>query len=208
MAIKILSARVPCSNRVRRSRRKRTTSINETTPPPIIIPTPPPETNDTNQTANHIEHDIALTNITLSSSQNITQGEIISILITIFNNSTQTETSSLTLHANNMLIATQQITLQPNNTTNITLLWNTANITEGNYTLTAHIQPITNETNIANNTFKITGIQIIGTYENNQEKPPLIIITTSALLIATLLLLMLAPRLKRHLKNQATTKLE
>jgi len=163
-------------------------------------------TNIANRTTNLADCDLCIISMTAKLLPTIKKGETIPVNITIFNNSTQTEISNLKLHANNMLIATQQITLQPNNITNITLLWNTANITEGNYTLTAHIQPITNETNIANNTFKITDIQIIGAYENNQEKPPLIIITASTLLIATLLLPLLAQRLKRHLKKPSNNK--
>lgn len=170
-----------------------------------ISPIEFPDTHGNNQTVSNMVHDIIITNMTISPPT-VNQGETTKISIAILNNGTQTEISSLTLHANNMLIVTQQITLQPNNITNITLLWNTVNITEGNYTLTAHIQPITNETNIANNTFKIIGIQIIGAYENNQEKPLLIIITASALLIATLLLLILAQRIKRHLKKPSNNK--
>ncbi|MGB9841311.1 MAG: M14 family zinc carboxypeptidase [Candidatus Bathyarchaeales archaeon] len=179
--------------------------IPGTPPPPIIIPpTAPPETNNnTNQATNAVEHDIAITNMTLLSPQNIPQGEIVNVSITVCNNSTQTETFNLILYANNIQIATQQVTLQSKSTTTITILWNTTNFTEGNYTLSAYATPILNETSTANNTFELIGYQITSTNENTpkgSDATLTIEIAASALLIVAVLLLTLVPRLKRQTK--------
>jgi len=63
------------------------------------------------------------------------------------------ETSNVTVYANSTVIATvTNITLTSRNSTTITLTWNTTGFSYGNYTISAHITPVSNETYTLDNT--------------------------------------------------------
>ncbi|MEM2130204.1 MAG: M14 family zinc carboxypeptidase [Candidatus Bathyarchaeia archaeon] len=161
--------------------------------------------NTINQIANYTKHDLAIISMGISFLQNITQDKVVNVNITVLNDGTQTETFNLTLYVNSTSIAKHQITLTSNNKICIIISWNTTNFAEGTYTISAHIQPVTNETNVANNTFELTGYQIINPKETMLQTPDELLlneIAASALLLSTLLLIAFALRLKKSKVKQ------
>ena len=119
-----------------------------------------PNVNLSNHAINITVHDIIVTNLT-TSSKLINQGETVTIGVNVLNNGSFTETFNLTIYANNFYITSEQITITEGNLTAINFTWNTTNFIKGNYTLRAYAWPITNEINTTNNTFELTGQQII-----------------------------------------------
>jgi hypothetical protein len=86
------------------------------------------------------------------------QGHKTNVTVTITNEGNSTETFPLNIYYNSTLLATVNVTnLAPNTNMTITVEWNTASVTWGNYRLSAQIPPRPFETHISDNTL-INGI--------------------------------------------------
>ena len=86
-------------------------------------------------------HDIAVTNVTPSKTV-VGQGYSLNINVTVANQGDYTETFNLTVYANETIIETKEVTLSSGNSTTITFTWNTTGFAKGNYTISAHAEPV------------------------------------------------------------------
>jgi hypothetical protein len=99
-----------------------------------------------------IQHDLGITGMT-STKSGVGEGYSCPINITAMNYGVYTETLNVTIYANATLVALQTVDLASGNSTGIAFVWNTTGFAKGNYTLTAHVVPVTGETYTADNTF-------------------------------------------------------
>lgn len=100
-----------------------------------------------------IIHDIAINNITIQPRE-VEIGQIIKITTQIINLGQEPESFNLTLYYNGFNLTTFKVTfLAPGQTLNITYLWDTSNMMEGNYTIKGVIPQLEGEENVENNQF-------------------------------------------------------
>jgi len=96
-------------------------------------------------------HDIAVIKLS-TGSQSVFAGEKITIIVTVKNYGNTTESFNLTLFYNlNVIKKTPIYSLLPNAERTIAFEWDTSNVEEGTYTLSAYAEPVSGETNIDNN---------------------------------------------------------
>jgi len=98
-------------------------------------------------------HDLAIINVILSNSA-IEIGQKINITITSKNLGIETENLNISAYCNEALIGTQLITdLNPKHESSTILVWDTTKQTPGNYIIKAKVEPVSNETRLANNIY-------------------------------------------------------
>jgi hypothetical protein len=89
-------------------------------------------------------------------------GDLVTIEITTSNKGTETESFNVTaLYDSNTIGSANLINAPPAENRSIQFVWNTATIMPGNYTVTVVASSVTNETNIADNTFTYGVITIV-----------------------------------------------
>jgi hypothetical protein len=82
-------------------------------------------------------HDIAVTSVT-ASPDTVKMGEPVSIIVTVTNEGSFSETFNVTAYYDNTAIGTQTVTnLAALSETTLPFTWNTTDVTPGNYTITA-----------------------------------------------------------------------
>jgi hypothetical protein len=97
--------------------------------------------------------DIAITNVAPLRTL-VGQSLPCGINVTIANQGGYTETFNVTLSANSTVVAAgQNLVLANATSTTITYMWNTTSFPYGNYTISAYVSPVPDETNTANNNF-------------------------------------------------------
>jgi outer membrane protein assembly factor BamB len=79
------------------------------------------------------------------------EGYTLPINVTVQNVGNYTETFNVTAYANATSIQTRTITLESGTFTTLTFTWNTTGFALGNYTISAYVWPVQNETDTANN---------------------------------------------------------
>jgi len=100
-----------------------------------------------------VVHDIAVTYLRAQPSE-VTIGTPIQITVEVKNLGTVPESFNVTLFSNNFPITTLNVGfLAPGVAKNLTYLWDTSSVLEGNYTIKAYATPVAGEQNIANNLF-------------------------------------------------------
>lgn len=104
---------------------------------------------------NNLVHDVVVTDITPSETT-ADQGETVNINVTVANHGSYAETFNLTLYANTSIVASQILTLQTGDFNVVSFDWNTAGLTNGNYTLSAYAWPVTDEADTTNNNLTLT----------------------------------------------------
>ena len=98
-------------------------------------------------------HDIALIEVTPSSTS-VPAGEFVSINVTVKNEGSATETFDVTILYDSTDIETKTVTdLAPGISKTLSFSWDTKDVAEGNYTITAVASGIDGETDTADNTF-------------------------------------------------------
>jgi|Deesub1362B_J571_1020462.scaffolds.fasta_scaffold00360_6 subtilisin family serine protease len=98
-------------------------------------------------------HDIAIIKIILDT-KHVYQGDSFNVSILIQNRGNFTESFNVILYANSSIIEnTTIINLPPSNTVNLTAVWNTENVTLGNYFLQGYITAVSREVNKSNNVY-------------------------------------------------------
>jgi PKD repeat protein len=106
-------------------------------------------------------HDIAIWIITVSPTEAYV-GDPIRINVILANEGTEPETSGLYIYAdvNTTVIGDEiviaiitNVSLDPGATTTLIVTWDTAGVTEGTYTISAHVPPVPDEIDTADNTF-------------------------------------------------------
>jgi len=97
-------------------------------------------------------HDVGITSVT--TSKNIVgQGLTAKIDVSVLNEGNFTETFNVTVYANTTAIQTETLTLTSQSFTILTPTWDTTGFAEGNYTIWAYTEPVSGETDTADNTF-------------------------------------------------------
>ena len=102
------------------------------------------------------QHDVAIVNVTISASKLFVK-ESANIYVVVLNNGSETETFDVTAFYNDTLIKTQTVTLASGANASLTFLWDTTNVSPGNYQIKAVAATVPGETDIADNT-KIGGV--------------------------------------------------
>ena len=97
-------------------------------------------------------YDIVILNV-IPSSLAAFIGDFINITVVVVNNgTTRDETFNVTAFSNNSQIQTETVSaLPPGEEDTLLFLWNTSNLSPGNYTLSANASIVSDEYNIANN---------------------------------------------------------
>jgi len=96
-------------------------------------------------------HDIAVTNVNPSSTQ-VVVGESVNITVEVENKGTETETFNVTVYYDTTKISAETVTnLAAGATKTLNFTWNTHGVAVGNYDIKAVAEPVTDETNFANN---------------------------------------------------------
>lgn len=98
-------------------------------------------------------HDVAITDV-LTSGTLVSQGYSTKINVTIANEGTFPESFNVTVYANETAFNTTQIYLTAGNLETITVVWDTAGWTKGNYTISAVADTIPDETDTDDNTLE------------------------------------------------------
>jgi parallel beta-helix repeat protein len=93
---------------------------------------------------------MAVKNITVSKTI-VGQGYSITLNVTVENQGGYAETL-ITVYANTTATETQTVTLTSGNSTTLTFTWDTTGFAKGNYTIWAYAWPVSNETDTADNT--------------------------------------------------------
>jgi parallel beta-helix repeat protein len=97
-------------------------------------------------------HDVAVKGVSPSKTV-VGHGHPLAMEVTALNVGSYTETFNVTAYANTNIIDTvTNITLTSGSSTIITLRWNTTGFAKGNYTITAHAEPVLGETDTTDNT--------------------------------------------------------
>jgi hypothetical protein len=111
-------------------------------------------------TINSTAPEIAVLDLTVSKTI-VCQGYSASINASIENRGINTKSFNLTVYANATAAASLTVVLEGGNSTEITVAWNTTSFMIGNYTISAYVEPLPNETDVADNTFT-NGIVYVG----------------------------------------------
>jgi hypothetical protein len=114
--------------------------------------------------------DVAVTSVTLSSAQ-VYIGEMLDISINVKNLGEMTETFNVTIYytiyLNSTAIKTLNVaSLEPNGQKTLSFSWNTSNINEGTYTISAVASQVPDEVNTSNNRY------VAGQIKITQRPPP------------------------------------
>ncbi len=98
-------------------------------------------------------HDVAIVNATVSPA-NIMSGEIVTIIVTVKNQGTATETFNITVFYDGVAIETRMITgLIPDGEQIVEFSWNTTGLSDAAYRIRAEASRVTSETDTSNNTY-------------------------------------------------------
>jgi hypothetical protein len=99
----------------------------------------------------YVQHDVGVYNL-MSSAEVTYIGDVVSITVTARNQGTVPETFSVTMRANDIMLAIINVTdLAPSSNTTILFPWNTTGFAKGNYSLSAYASPVSEETHLYDN---------------------------------------------------------
>ena len=109
---------------------------------------------DTVSVAATVEHDIAITAVTVTPTE-AKVGETVEINVRVENEGTMGETFSVNVYNGSLLIEAQNATLVPGTGRTLHFSWFEATNTtvQSDYNVSAQVPPVTNETDVADNTF-------------------------------------------------------
>ena len=98
-------------------------------------------------------HDVAVVRVASAPSA-IDIGETVDLNVTVRNEGTETENFDVNIYFNSTLVETLSVeSLTPYTQTRLNLRWNTSALTPGNYTISASIPLLSNETEVEDNTY-------------------------------------------------------
>jgi len=105
-------------------------------------------------------HDVVIIKV-IPSNSTVEIGDKMNITVTSKNLGIETENLNVNAYCNESLIGTQLvIDLTPNNEFSLIFVWDTTNQTAGNYIIKAEVEPVSNETKLANNIYVYGEIQV------------------------------------------------
>jgi hypothetical protein len=106
-------------------------------------------------------HDIAVLNVVPSASL-VYEGSDVSLSVLVKNNGNTTESFNLTAYYDSVIINVMFVEdLDFGTQRTLVFNWNTNKVPRGNYTISAHAEPVPGETNTTNNTFTYGTISIV-----------------------------------------------
>ena len=106
---------------------------------------PPPQPQPT--------HDIAVKNVVPSDTQ-VYESEVVEVYVNVINNGTEVECFNVTLYYDSNVVDVLYVKdLAAGESLNLTFVWNTLGVAEGNYTLRAEASVVEGEVNVDNNVF-------------------------------------------------------
>ena len=107
---------------------------------------------DANNTDHYplVVHDLAIADVVLSKTI-VGQGYSVSIYVTAADQGNVPETFNAAVYANLTFIEADRFTLPGGNSAHIAFTWDTSGFAYGNYTISAYVWPVQNETNMGNN---------------------------------------------------------
>jgi parallel beta-helix repeat protein len=97
------------------------------------------------------EYDLGVTAIVPSSTV-IGVGYDVILNVTVTNFGVHNETSNVTVYANTTMIGATELTVVNGSSTEVAFTWSTTSFAEGNYTLSAYVEPVQGETITSDNT--------------------------------------------------------
>jgi hypothetical protein len=98
-------------------------------------------------------HDVSIVNVDCSKNE-VIQGEIVEIHVTVRNNGEINESTNVTVLYDDTLIQGIPVSnLEPTAEAALTFYWNTTHVPEGTYVITSVVEPVPGEVNIVDNTF-------------------------------------------------------
>lgn len=95
--------------------------------------------------------DIAVSDVQLSKTI-VVQGDVLNITAFIQNQDGFNEQSSVTIHANDTVLLTEDVTLPSRNVVTVDFAWNTTGFAKGYYTMRVQASTVPNETDTSDNT--------------------------------------------------------
>lgn len=99
----------------------------------------------------YVQHDVGVYNLTVSTEITYV-GDVINTTVTARNQGTVAETFNVTVRADDIALATLNVTdLAPSSSRLILLSWNTTGFAQGNYSLSAYASPVLEETHLYDN---------------------------------------------------------
>jgi parallel beta-helix repeat protein len=116
-------------------------------------------------------HDVGVTSVTTSESI-VEQGYNVPVGVMTFNYGNYTERISITVYVNETVIGEiNNINISSRNFTITTLTWNTAGFAKGNYTISAYVWPIPDETDMSDNhcTGGLVIITMLGDFDGDHD---------------------------------------
>jgi len=98
------------------------------------------------------QHNIRVTDVSPYKTV-IYEGQLLEIYVDISNIGMFTETFNVTTYANATAIGKKEITLLDGDSTTVYFIWNSTSWAKGNYTISAYVTPVPDETCTSDNTF-------------------------------------------------------
>ncbi|UCE95830.1 MAG: hypothetical protein JSV51_09040 [Candidatus Bathyarchaeota archaeon] len=95
-------------------------------------------------------HDLSIIDVQVSKTI-VGQGQFMNVTITVKNLGNTTETFDISLFANDVIMATNEFSIEAGLTELVELAWNTTILEKGNYTIKAYIPQVPSEVNLSNN---------------------------------------------------------
>lgn len=97
-----------------------------------------------------LSHDVAIINLSVSKTV-VKKGELLAINVTIENQGNFTESFNVTFYGDAIVLGRQEVTLDPDDVTVLTFLWDTSGYSTGDYIVKATIERLPNEVDVKDN---------------------------------------------------------
>jgi hypothetical protein len=121
-------------------------------------------------------HDVAIASVKASPTE-INIGQPVGIIVEAANFGNFTETFNVSIFYDSNLIQTISITsMAPHTTKTLTVIWNTGNVQEGTYTISANATVVEGDVNPANNNFVDGQVTVISGPVPGQISPQVLIL--------------------------------
>jgi len=131
-------------------------------------------------------HDIAVTAVETSKTE-VTVGETVSIEVTVLNKGIETEDFNVKAYYDNNLIETKPVTgLSPDAEETVTFNWDTTDVADGDYRISAEATDVEDEGNPQDNTF----IDGTITVRSSSEQLPTTLIIGAVVVVAAMAILL------------------
>jgi hypothetical protein len=108
-----------------------------------------------------VVHDVAVTYVTASPLEAVQGKDVVTIVATVQNKGTCTETLAVNAYAGLNLVGYQLVTLPPGQAANVTFYWSTAGVPPGSYQIKVVVGSVVGEVNLANNVYVDGTVRVV-----------------------------------------------